>query len=152
MVAMVGNPGIAQNLAAETALEFLVRAVVLGIRAVLVAAVLKGVRCRSEPHDRATRIDVVDNVLHLFVGQFPEAGENQHQVGRIERIETGNVGLVLGIDFAGLGVDREQHRAVEAVMRRQHLRHHGQRFFRAVFLVAADQYDVFAQARALTFL
>ena len=87
-------------------------------------------------------------MLHLLVGQFPKAGEDQHQVGRIERLETGNVGLVLGIDFTGFGVDREEDRAVEAVMRRQDLRHHGQRFFRAVFLVAADQYDVFAQAGA----
>ena len=49
MVAMMRNPGVTQNLASETALELLVRAVVLGIGAVLVAAVLKGMGCRSEP-------------------------------------------------------------------------------------------------------
>ena len=59
-------------------------------------------------------VRVVDDVLHLLVGQFAKAGENEHEIGCVECVEPGNIGLLFGIDFTGFWVDGEQNRAVEA--------------------------------------
>ena len=50
----MSDPHLAEDLASEATLELLVDAVVLGVWAVGVAAVLEGVRRRSQPYDRAS--------------------------------------------------------------------------------------------------
>ena len=60
--------------------------------------------------------------------------------------ESGNVVVHLGIDLAGLRINREQDRAVEAVALRENLRHRGHGFLRAILLVAGDEDDALALA------
>jgi hypothetical protein len=62
---------------------------------------------------------VVDNVLHLDVGQIAESREQDHQVGRVEGFQSWDVVALIRIDGAILWVNREQHRAIEAVTLRE---------------------------------
>ena len=54
---------------------------------------------------------------------------------------------VTGIDRAGLGIDREEHGAVETVPRGEDSREHRHGFLGAVFLVAGQENDPFPGAR-----
>ena len=139
VAAVVADPGLAQHLPAEAAVPLLALPAVAGVG--LAPLDVEGVRRRPQADDRPARLDVVDDVLHLVVGQVAEAGEEDHQVGRLERLQAGDVVATVGVDRPVL-VDREQHRALEAVMLREDLRQLRQRLLRAVLLVAADQHDV----------
>ena len=113
---------------------------------------VEGVRRGPQADDRLARLDVVDDVLHLVVGQVAEAGEDDHQVGRLERLQAGDVVVAVGVDRAVLGIDGEQDGAVEAVVLGQDLGQLRQRLLGAVLLVAADQDDVLALAGAVAAL
>jgi hypothetical protein len=58
---------------------------------------------RAESHHRPTTIDVVDDVLHLAVRELLEAGGNDEQIGRLQRLEARDV-RTAGFDEAGRGI------------------------------------------------
>ena len=120
---------------------------VAGVR--LAALEVEGVRRGAHADDRLARLDVIDDVLHLLVGQIAEAREDDHQVGRLERLQAGDVVVAgSGLIVPSL-VDGEQHGALEAVMLGQDLGQLRQGLLGAIFLVAADQDDVLALAGAI---
>ena len=88
-LAVVADPGFAQDLPAEAAVPVLVLPVVFGER--LAVLDVEGVRRGAHADDRPARLDVIDDVLHLLVGQVAEAREDDHQVGRLERLQAGDV-------------------------------------------------------------
>ena len=149
MVAVVIDPGLAEHLPAEAAVPFLALPTCTRRRS---CRRLDVERVRRRPHadDRPARLDVVDDVLHLFVGQVAEAGEDDHQVGGLQRFQAGDVVRLIGVDGAVLGVDGKQHGAFEAVMPGQDLRQLRQGLLGAVLLVAADQDDVLALAGSVS--
>ena len=146
MLTVVVDPRFAQHLPAEAAGELGVVGTVLGVGAVLVPLVVEGVRGRSQADDRLARFDVIDNVLHLLVGQFAEAGEEHQQVGRIEGFQPGDV-LRTGIDQSGLRIDGEEHGAGATVMDGEDLGQLRNQFLAAVLVVGGDEHDVFAHSR-----
>ena len=109
---------------------------------------MRGVAPRAHAH-RSAGLHVVVNVLHLFVGETAEAGQNDHEIGRFKILQAGNVAALVGIDLAGLGINGEQHRALEAMMLRQDLRQLRQGLFGAILFIATDQHNVFAGTRAV---
>ena len=64
---------------------------------------LEGVRRRAHADDRPARLDVIDDVLHLVVGQVAKAREDDHQVGRLQGFQAGDVVVAVGVDRAVLG-------------------------------------------------
>ena len=79
-----------------------------------------------------------------------ESREDDHQISGIQRLQPGDIAPVVRADFAGLLIDRKQHRTLEPVPCREQLRQHRQAFFRAIFFITADKYDALAFARPLT--
>ncbi len=59
---------------------------------------------------------MLDDVLHLFVRQVAKAGGDNHQVGRSESLQAGDVVPNHGVDRPSLGVHREEHRALEPMV------------------------------------
>ena len=111
-------PVIAEDEFAETAIPFLFWAVV-AVAVVGVFFVAGDVECvgRCAQTDyRATAFEVGVNVLHLFLRKIAEAGRDKHKVSIGQRLEAGDVDAVVRIDDAALGVDREDHTAVETMM------------------------------------
>src|SRR5205823_146297 len=92
-------------------------------------------------------IEVIDDRLHLFGGQILEAREDDHEVGALQRLRSGNIRFA-GLDGARLGVDAEKDRAFEAVMLREDARQRWQRLLRLVFVIAGDEDDMLALAGA----
>ena len=78
---------------------------------------------RPQRDDRPARIRVVDDVLHLLVGQFAKPREQHHQVGRVQGRQSRDVIKRFRIDFARGFVDGKQDRAFEPVTHRKNLRH-----------------------------
>ena len=74
-----------------------------GVLAVLLRLDVEGVRRRAHADDRLARLDVVDDVLHLLVGQVAEAREDDHQVGRLERLQARDVADVSGLIVPSFG-------------------------------------------------
>jgi hypothetical protein len=107
------------------------------------------VRGRSQSKNGFPGKHVIDKVLHVTVRQFAEANQHDHHIGRRQMLHSRNVRLHVRTHQAGRGIDREQHRALEAMVLCHHLRQHGQAFFRPVLLIAADKYDVPALSRDL---
>ena len=111
-------PVIAEDEFAEAAVPFLFRAVV-AIAVMGVFFVAGDVECvgrRAHADHRAAALEVGVDVRHLFLRKIAEAGRDKHQVGIGQRLEAGDVDAVVRIDDAALGVDREDHAAVETVM------------------------------------
>ena len=48
--------------------------------------------------------------------KIAEANGDDHEVGRLEIFQPGDIVVLIGIDDAGLGVDGEQDGTLEAVM------------------------------------
>src|SRR5262249_20909023 len=72
---------------------------------------------------------------------------HQHeQIGAVEGFQSGDIIMPLGIDRAGVRIDREEHGAIEAVTLGENARELRERLFGAVFVVAADEYDVLSSA------
>src|SRR5207248_11008252 len=74
---------------------------------------------------------------------------DDHQVGRLERFQAGDVLVVLGVDSAVGRVDGEQDGTLETVVLGEDLGQLLQRFLGAVLVVAAYQDDVYALAGAV---
>src|SRR5262249_44637966 len=106
------------------------------------------VRRGAEADDGAAGFDVVGEVLHLVVRQVAEPGGDDHQVGRVEGGEAGDVVIAVRVDGAVVG-DGEQDDALEAVAGGGDFGELGQGLLGAVFLVAADQDDGLALAGAV---
>ena len=107
----------------------------------------EGVGGRADADDRLARLDVFDDVPHLLVGQIAEPREDNHQVGRFEGLQAGNVVQVFGVDRAGGRIDGKQHGTLEPVPLGEDLAQLRQGFLGAILLVAGDQHDVLSLAR-----
>ena len=73
------------------------------------------------------------------IGQIAEPREDDHQIGRLQRLKAGNVADVR-VDRAILRINREQHGAFEAMVLRQNLAQLGQGIFAAILFVACDEH------------
>ena len=87
-------------------------------------------------------------MLHLIVREILEAQEDDHQVGILQRLEPRDLRIARG-DEAGLGIDREEHAALEAVPLREDPRQRRQRFLGSVLVIARKQDDVLARTWTL---
>ena len=137
----VANPGFAEHGLAETARE----AAVLAIPGILVPAAAGGeverVGRRAQSDQWYAAFERAHELGHGLVG--PDT-ETQRHDDDIRRLEGGGIGqrlLVVRVDGA-VGVEREQHRALEAMALAEDLRQHGQRFLAAVLLVTGEQHDM----------
>lgn len=148
MIAVVVDPGFAEDLLTEAAGPFLVAPVVVCVRALTVAFVGEGVSGSADTEDGFAGVDEVDDVDHLIVGEFAKAEEHNHHVGVIQEMETGDIGLADWIDEAGVRIDGEEDGAFEAVAIGEDLGEHRKGFLGAVFFVACDEDEVFALTRA----
>ena len=85
------DPCLAQHLPAESAgpIPCLVREAKLGVSCAL--REFEGVGRGAHADDRPARLDVIDDVLHLLVGQVAEARGDDHQVGVSRAFQPGNV-------------------------------------------------------------
>ena len=72
------------------------------------------------------------------VGKILEAQEDDQQVGRLQRLEPGDV-RAAGLDEAGLRIGREEDAALEPVVLRQNPRQRRQRLLGAVLVVAGQK-------------
>ncbi len=138
VAAVVLDPGLAQDLPAEAAVPALAVPGVAGERLALLD--VEGVRRRPHADDRPARVDVVDDLLHLVLGQVAEPGEEDHQVGVPERLEAWDVARA-GVDRPVLA-DREQDGALKPVPPGEDLRELGQGLLGPILLVAGDEDDV----------
>ena len=134
--------------APEAALPLRVAPGVVGVGTLGVALVGEGVGGRADADHRAARLDVVDDVLHVLVGELPEPQEEDQHVRRVDGGQPRDVGLVVRVDDAGLWVLGEEHRAAETVTLRQDLRQHRQCLLGAVLLVTGNEDEVLAAALA----
>ena len=110
----------------------------------------------AQREDRPTRIDVVDDELALRHRQGQQARIEQDEVGFRQQFQARDVVFSEGFPLLGIHrhrgihlallVHREEHRAIEAMMRAEDLRHHRHGLFAAVLLVRCDQDDPLAPA------
>ena len=85
MVPVVGDPGLAQDLPAVTALVIGAASEgVLGVEAVLVLHIVERVGSGPQRDDRPARVRVVDDLLHLLVRQFAKSREEDQQISLSE--------------------------------------------------------------------
>ena len=103
----------------------------------------EGVGGGAESHDRPAGLDVIHDVLHLAIGQVAKAGEDDEEIGGVQRLQAGDVVETIRIDRAVLGIDGEKDRAAEAVTHREDFAELRQQFLGAVLFVPADEDDVF---------
>ena len=136
----------AEHLLPEAALVVLA-VIAIGVFRVGVPGSIEGVSRCSETHDGLAGIEVVDEVLHLFVREVLETQEDDHEVGRFQVRETRDPGAA-GLDEAGLLVGGEEDAALEAVVLRQDPAERGKGLLAAVLVVTGDQHDVLALAGA----
>ena len=137
VVAMMADPGLAQDLPAEAALPVLALPGVASVGPS--GGDVEGVGGGAQAGDGPARFDVIDDVFHLLVGKIPEAGQYHHQVGGLQGVETGNVIADVGIDGSARGVDGKENRATKSVPFGQDAGELRQAFLGAIFLVAADE-------------
>jgi hypothetical protein len=145
--AMMSDPGLAQHLSAKTTGPFRALPMKFLVGAGRVLAVIESVCAGAQGHERFARQVIVHEMFHLRVGPFPEAQEHDTEVRRIEGLDARFVVLGIRIDLAVL--DRKQHRALKPMTDGQDFGQLRQTFFAAVFLIAGQEHDVFAAARAL---
>ena len=109
------DPGVAQDLLSKATRPLAAAKIVLGVRTVLVAAVVERVRRSAQSEDWFARMYELVDVFHLLIGEFAETRGDHHHVGRFQLLEPRNIRLVDRVDFSGLGINREQDGAVESV-------------------------------------
>ena len=108
---------------------------------------LEGV-CRSaNAEDRASPLQVVHHVLHLFGGKVLKTQTQDQQIGRSECFEARHL-RASGLDEAVV-VQREKDAGLEAEVAGEQASHRGQDFFRAILVIPRDQDDMFAHAGSL---
>ena len=78
----------------------------------------------------------------MLLGQVSKSQEEDHQIRRLKSLEAGDVGEVVGVDFA-LFIDGKKNRASEAMVPCHDFSKLGARLFGAVFLVATHEHNVF---------
>ena len=105
---------------------------------------------RPQANHRLAGPQVGVDLPHLLVGERAKPRGDHHHVRFPEGLEARDVVPLVRIDHAGLGVDRVEHRALEAVVLREDLRQLREGLLAAVLLVAAHEHDVLALARPLT--
>lgn len=99
-------------------------------------------RCRAYARDRLAGLDVVGDMLHLIVGKIAEAGQDDHEIGGVERLEARDIVETVGVDGAVIRVDGEQDSASKAVPHRKDFGELRKQFLGSVFFVAADENDI----------
>ena len=73
--------------------------------------------CRSpHPDHWPSRFDVIDDMLHLIVGQIAKPRRNDHQVGGLQGFQTRDVIVDVGIDVARRGIDGKHDRTLKPMM------------------------------------
>jgi hypothetical protein len=85
-------------------------------------------------------------MLHLRVRQIAEPRRNDHQICGLQGFKTWNIVVDIGIDLSRGRVNGEHDRALEPMRFGENLRELRQRFFRSVFFVATDKYDMLTVA------
>ena len=113
VVAMVADPGLAQDLLTEPAGPFLVLPIKFRERAPRVAGVSEGVRGGANGKDRLAGTQVVHKILHLIVRQFAKPQLHDQHIGALERVQARHVRLVVRINRAVPRIDREKDCALE---------------------------------------
>jgi len=146
VVAVVTLPALAEQ--ANGVSAPLAEVKTLRVGRLLVPVVAERQESAADTEDRLARVDELDEVLHLLVGQLEVHREDDHHVGRLKEAHARYVGLDARIDSTVLRVDREEHRALEPVTPGQDLRDHGQGLFASILPLAADEDDVLAPASA----
>src|SRR5205807_2124141 len=140
VLAVVIDPGFAQHLPAKAAAP---RAVVPGeFRECLPCLDVECMRRGPHADNRPAGFQVIDDMLHLLVRQIAEAREDNHQVGRVERLQAGDVVANIWINRAVPGVNGEEDRALVAMMPGEDPGQLRQSFLGAIFLIAADEDNV----------
>ena len=102
----------------------------------------------AEADDGFAGLHEVGDVLRLCVRQDAPAGEENHHVGGLQGLQSGNIVTNAGIDDAGGGVDGEEDGAFEAMLAGEDFRELGQGLCGVVFLIAGHEDDVFAEPGA----
>src|SRR5690606_19447135 len=145
VVAVVAYPGLSKDNFAKTVFpsRHVALEIVFGVL-VFFISVVKGVGSRSKANYRFASHEVVIDVAHLLGRELAEPRGDEHQVGIFQVMEAWDVGLLVRIDFSALRIEGKQHGTSKPETRCQDLCQHGKRFFRAVLLISADQYNVFA--------
>ena len=144
--AVVADPGVAEDLVAEAVF------VALDLGAEVIPGVggvggdLEGMGGGAEPDDRTATLEIGDNVVHFLGGKIEEAREDEEQVGILEGGETGNPGRP-GFDVT-VGVDPEDDGALEPVVLGENAGEGRAGFLGPVFVVAGQEDDVLALAKA----
>ena len=105
-------------------------------------------RAGAQTNDRLAGIDVVDEVLHLRLGQIAEPEQHDAQVRRVERLHAGNVVDGDRIDQAIGRIDGKEDRAFEAMPDREDLGQHRQGLLGTILFIPGQEHDVFALPRA----
>ncbi len=107
MVAVVVHPGFAQDLLAKAAGPVPVAPIILGVGVLLVPIVLEGMGAGAQGDDRLAGVEVVNEVLHLGLGQLPETQGHETDIGGVEGVEAGDIIKNGWLDDAAGGVDGE---------------------------------------------
>src|SRR5438874_55713 len=144
VLAMMADPGLAKDLAAKAAVPFLAVPGIARIGRALFEG--EGMSGRSHADNGPTRLDIIDNMFHLIIGQLAKASENNHEVRGLKRLQAGDIISHVRVNRSVLGIDGEENGAFETMMIGQDFGELRQGFFGAVFLVAADQDNVLAFA------
>ena len=80
----------------------------------------------------------------LIVVELAESRADDEQIRLIERLQAGDVFLIIGIDVSAVGVDGKEDRAIETVGLAEDLGQHGAGLFGAVLFIPGDEHDFFA--------
>ena len=100
----------------------------------------------SEADHRPAPVEIVDDVLHLRVGEILEAEKDDQQVGRPQRLEPGDV-RAARLDEPGLRVGGEEDAALEPVVPRQDPRQRRERFLGSILVIAGQKHEVLPAPR-----
>ena len=140
VVAVVADPGVAEDLVAEALFitgDLRIKGIPRGRR---VRRDLERVRRCPQPDHRSAAGEVVAQVRHLLGRRVEEAGEDHQQVRLLEHLQPGKI-RGSRFDMAA-AVDAENHRALEAVRLRQDPRQRRAGLLGAVLVVGRDEHDV----------
>jgi hypothetical protein len=132
----------------ETLFVFLAAVFEVVFRVSFACRDLEGMGGCPQAHHWSSALEIVRDVLHLFIGQVEEAGENDHQVGVLESFEALDVGGP-GFDVSVL-INSEQHGGFETLVLGKDAGEGGTGFLGAIFMIRGDEDEVFAFAGAFT--
>src|ERR1700748_3452097 len=112
MLSMMFDPGFSQHHSSEPAI-WTVPAISCVRRTSLELESMGG---GAQTYNRFAGVNVIDNVLHLVVGQIAKTSQDHQQIGRVERFQAGNIVQLIGIDRAVFRIDGKQNGALEAMV------------------------------------